>query len=252
MQYGHTEILACPACGFLYRKKNLLSGNTFKGTLWTDGFAAYPMLRRLPNVTRCFRCGAIFWVSDASIVGMIPNAIERMLANALHSNSHSAVSDEAKEGWEKATELTDLNERDCYEAIHSGKADTPERERQLRMLAWHEANQPYRYRGSDSEMNDGAVASAEGRLRDKVEFPRRNPLLRHKEVLDNLERLLELLDQSVAQERLLKAELLRELERYDESLQLLSSSFPEELQFVVEFIRKLAERHDPVVRQIQL
>jgi hypothetical protein len=62
-----------------------------------------------------------------------------------------------------------------------------------------------------------------------------------KEQVQNLKALSEMLDESEPNQRILKAEIARELGRSDECLLLLSYQFDEDYWFVVGFIRKLAE-----------
>jgi hypothetical protein len=65
----------------------------------------------------------------------------------------------------------------------------------------------------------------------------------------NLEALSALFDESLPGHRILKAEIARELGRYDECLLLLSYQFEEGYDWTVAFIRKLAEEK---VRTVKL
>jgi hypothetical protein len=65
-----------------------------------------------------------------------------------------------------------------------------------------------------------------------------------KEQVKNLKALVALLDESEPGERIFKAEIARELDRFDECLLLLSYQFEEGYEYVVGFIRKLAEEKE--------
>jgi endogenous inhibitor of DNA gyrase (YacG/DUF329 family) len=62
-----------------------------------------------------------------------------------------------------------------------------------------------------------------------------------KEQVKNLDALAALLDESEPGERILKAEVARELGRFDECLRLLSYQFGEDYDFVLSFIKSLAQ-----------
>ena len=50
---GPTDLLPCPASRDVVVRWTLASGNTFRGTLFSDGEIVFPMLPRLPTITRC-------------------------------------------------------------------------------------------------------------------------------------------------------------------------------------------------------
>ena len=66
----------------------------------------------------------------------------------------------------------------------------------------------------------------------------------------NLKALSEKLDETEPNQRILKAEIARELANFDECLRLLSHSFDERYGYAVGFIKKLAEEKVRVVRSI--
>jgi hypothetical protein len=70
-----------------------------------------------------------------------------------------------------------------------------------------------------------------------------------KEQVKNLNALAALMDESEPGQRILKAEIARELGEFDYCLRLLSSSFDEEYGHAVGYIRKLAEENVRSVKQ---
>lgn len=70
------------------------------------------------------------------------------------------------------------------------------------------------------------------------------------EQVKNLEALSALFDESLPGHQILKAEIARELGRFNECLQLLSYQFEEGYDWAVGFIRKLAEEKVRVVRAL--
>jgi hypothetical protein len=67
----------------------------------------------------------------------------------------------------------------------------------------------------------------------------------------NLDALSSLFDESLPGHRILKAEIARELGRFDECLLLLSYQFEEGYGWAVGFIRKLAEEKVRAVRPFE-
>lgn len=57
-------ILICPYCKGEKPVLQLMSGNTFGGTQWSDLKSEYPMLPRPSVIQRCPRCGKYYFVSS--------------------------------------------------------------------------------------------------------------------------------------------------------------------------------------------
>jgi hypothetical protein len=71
-----------------------------------------------------------------------------------------------------------------------------------------------------------------------------------KDQVQNLKALSDMLDEKEPNQRILKAEIARELGEFDECLRLLSQDFEERYGYAVGFIKKLAEEKVRVVRSI--
>jgi len=66
---GAEYIYQCPNCNNLLKRGSLISGNTFGATLFSDGKQIAPMLPDFPNLTKCKKCNAIFKISELKEVG---------------------------------------------------------------------------------------------------------------------------------------------------------------------------------------
>ena len=212
METGPDRVIACPQCGEPALVQTLYSGNTFGAREWTDGKMVAPMLPEPPLITRCKKCRSFYWLADAKEIGE-------------HTPDNT-------DKWKDTAYAAQLSEAECLEAINVGAANSKEREAVLRVLAWRAGNDEFRsgWQGADKQ--------------DPVGY-KRSP-----EAEKNLEVLLGMLDKSDPSQRLMQAEILRELERFDESLQVLASDFPREYEDIVSFIRSLALEMDSVVRLI--
>ncbi len=129
--------------------------------------------------------------------------------------------------WRELPEVEELAEEELLAALAEGVALDRNEERELRRRAWWAGNDPYRDPGTPWKP-----------------FAERAPAAR-----ENLRVLLELFDTDEPLDGLLKAEALRELERFDEAMTLLSRvPLPDELRKVAEQLRRLAEQGVPEVR----
>jgi hypothetical protein len=213
MTPGPTHILLCPHCEARHLLPTLNSGNTFGATFWTDGHRDAPMLPQQPPLTRCHGCDHFFWVRDARKEGE--------LSPWARAEERKAAEGAQKVRW--------LRESEYPEALAAGLANTPERERTARTLAWWAAN--------DARRNH--TSPAPRAQEDAARFH------------DNLERLLALLDtKDGPSDRLMRAEVLRELGRFEEALALLGEELPRNYEHARDVIRAACEARDANVRRL--
>ncbi len=102
----------------------------------------------------------------------------------------------------------------------------------MRIHAWWSSNDPLRSQGQSP-------------IDQTQDVPTRSP-----DAMMNLERLLELLDIGNPEQWLMKAELLREIGRFDEAIHLLESHDLWKYGTVSVLVRSLAQRKDSIVREI--
>jgi hypothetical protein len=128
-----------------------------------------------------------------------------------------------KPEWKDLDYAEEPSEDDYNAALHSGVASTPEKERYIRMRLWWRGNDHIR-RGDNTELSEAH--------------------------LENLRRFEAILSEEDDNQRLMKAEVLRQLSRYDEALHLLNSEFPDDYSHAVLLIRDLASRSDCKVAEL--
>lgn len=68
---GPILIYECPNCKNRIFNKSLLSGNTFGSIRYSDGYLRASMLPEYPSITKCKKCGTIYWLEKT-------NEIERI------------------------------------------------------------------------------------------------------------------------------------------------------------------------------
>jgi len=208
---GPDEIIGCPSCRKPLATGTILSGNTFGAAQWSDGKYEAPMLPEPIRVASCGHCQGVFWVEDAEWMGEVPNGIF----------DHSAERNPVPDAWREAPRLRPAD----LEELQSVWGATEDRQRRcfLSVKIWHLLNDVVRQEGVLPETQAAAFRT-------------------------NLEDLLLLLDEASSAERVMKAEVLRELGRQDEALALLAGA-PEALEWVASQIRALARAgHTAVTR----
>ena len=210
---GPDKIIECPKCKGLARVITLISGNSFGAQRWTDGKMIAPMLTLSPAITKCKSCNQYFWISDANSVGNFPK------------NQDEA--ENVPDDWKNAKRVRDLTKSEFLEALSLGAADSKERELHLRIRIWQAGNDPYR----------------SNYLRSVPQMP--------VEDKKNLARLLELLPISQPENRIMSAEILREIGKFDEAIKMLEFPFPAGYnEGAISLIRELARDKDSLVREI--
>ena len=118
-------------------------------------------------------------------------------------------------------------EADYLEAIASGLAPGAEREKYCRVHAWHASNDARRDLKSKSAAGELPIQTA-----------------------DNMKLLFAMLDRSAPEQRMLRAELARELGRFAEALDLLKFDFGADYGATAQVIRALATRGESAVAQV--
>jgi hypothetical protein len=168
-----------------------MSGNTFGATFFLDGRRIAPMLPDIPNLTKCKKCDAIFWLSDLQEIGKCRGVPEQ------------------KE-WEKANKVEHLKLNDLWRALQSlseycknldvmkedddGEFTPREREIFIRRRIWWEYN-----------------VKTKKTAREKV-LCQQNSI-----------ELLNLLNTDIPDERCMAAELNRNLGNFSECLELIQN-----------------------------
>jgi len=227
---GPDQIVACPSCHGLAKYATLMSGNTFGARVWTDGKREAPMLPQPPAVVKCSHCAACYWLADAKKVGELDLWGEDPLAEAEDWSATGENPLAVPESWRAAEYVEEPSESEYYAALRAGLATDSQQERALRIFAWWRSNDPYR----DSE--DPPSGDASGNTeRD-----------------ENLQALLPLLAGSADQDRIMRAELLRELGRWGEAEGALLRVRAKEFAPAVKQITALCRARDRSVRELKL
>lgn len=226
---GPDQIIACPSCGGLAKYATLMSGNTFGARVWTDGKQEAPMLPRPPAVVKCRHCAGYYWLADAKEVGELDLWGEDPLAPEEGWSSAEEHPLSVPESWRAAQYVEEPTEAEYYAALRAGLAEDRKQERALRIFAWWRSNDAFR----DGEEMPAADVPGQAEREEQ------------------LRALLPLLEGSSDQDRIMRAELLRELGRWGEAEGALLRVRSAEFAPVVKQIMALCQARDRWVRELK-
>jgi hypothetical protein len=202
----------------LVKIETIQSGNTFGACFWTDGKCEAPCLPDLPWLQRHPKSNELFWTDECEKISEEDNPEDDFFEELLSEETAVKQPGEyADTPYAVKPSVDDYNR-----ALATGLASSNEKERHIRMRLWWAANDPIR-RGKASTLSDR----------------------------DNLLQLLELLNDSDPEQRLMAAEARRELGNFDRASMLLQFNFPDRLNHTANFIKKLNEQKDVTVRQVK-
>ena len=173
------------------------------------------MLPHPPAIVRCDGCGHVYWLKDAQKIGEL----------SLGEKCESAAPPE----WQQAEFVHEPDEGGYYRAIGRGMARTREEEKEARILAWWKSNEPLR---RDLNVMPSGI-DVGGRQA-------------------NLECLISLLDEDEERDRITKAEILRELGRFEEALATLGAVHQGDSPLFARQIERFCKEGDKLVKRIDL
>ena len=225
MLLGPNIIYSCPKCLNFIRKGSLSSWNTIGAIQYSDGKTIAPMFHEFPNLIKCKKCDTILWLNEIEHIGICE------------------LGKECKPEWANADRAESLDIPDLFQCLELGDIkNDKEKELFVRQSIWWTFNDrirkyvfyTYLLEGGFSEdyleytycltnrelsaisqlMKDGLFK--EGKeifIQESDEF-----LWKH-----NCQRLIELLDKENINQRIMTAELYRNLGEFDTCLELINS-----------------------------
>jgi hypothetical protein len=192
------------------------------------------MLPQFPIVTRCQECRSIFWIADAPVVGKYGG----------YDRTFIDTSD-VSPAWKEAPTVQWLDLDDLSDALDMqwSAAD----ERILLTKQWHRLNDPLRLAMQPPVRRNRHLEGQDARVLWEAYLGRPSLSVSHyapdpMALANCLERLIPLLDLTSVDDRLLKVEALREMQRYDDALLLLKEAH----EHICESIKVWPKRDDEI------
>lgn len=241
-RFAPPTLIACPHCEGILHKSQLASFSSRATQYWTDRQNNTPFANVVAPLVRCPLCQNLFWKSEAKEIGNLPwqpspmSRLSIWYAKLTRDKEKKLAEQDA---WNKIpTEFK--NAPDCIpsefadwlEVLQSSAKLSSEREMEARRNFWRTSNDHVRIK------TDGQPCRAE-------------PALTEAEANANRLALLQLLEDNASSASTEKAELLRQLGRFDEAVQILQSASQKEHSPLAEKIMQLAKNCDISIRDVQ-
>ncbi|MEC5159767.1 hypothetical protein RCH08_000895 [Janthinobacterium sp. CG_S6] len=211
--FANPAVYQCPACQGLLLRERLRSFNTFGVTSWSDGDATFSRLPSRSPLIRCPCCPAVFWQDDVQPIGELPKKpmrresmgwFMRMLVR-LGGDENGDIQTQrdwnaAPTEWRAAEYDEELEYGDLCLALSGLRSPDHPREKFIRRRIWWLTNDC-------------------GRIYRNGKCAAEHPLVPPTAARENMLRLLELNEQEGGS-LVERAELLRQMERFDDAVQL--------------------------------
>jgi predicted RNA-binding Zn-ribbon protein involved in translation (DUF1610 family) len=184
MDFGDKVIYQCPNCGKLTGSFSVISMNDFGATSYSDGYTRGIMYSDSPEIAKCKKCRTFYWLKKENIIGYY---------GPLTVNSK----------WSKAPEPELLEKNDYIKALKRKVYRNKDEERYIRNKVWLAFNS--KMRGDIPE--------------DALIFKKDEKTLYE----SNCKRLIKLYNMANIDEKLIIAELHRNLGSFSESIEILKT-----------------------------
>ncbi len=218
------ELISCPLCDAAARKPTLLSGNDFDAVFWSDGRRVAPSLPLPTPVASCHACNRCFWLDDAAVRPDDPDPPLPWWRLVFRPDRRRPLTE-----WDDAPEVQEPDEAGYLQALARGWTVGEEQERSLRVLVWWRGNDRFRpdpY--GHAPLDVPAIPDSDADAAPWLDDARRA----------NMVALMALLDQS-AEDRLMRTELLRQLDRQDGAIGVLDTLEADTYPEFVALLRRL-------------
>jgi hypothetical protein len=229
---GPNLIKQCHHCQKPIAEPTIISGNTFGETVWTDGKRDAIMLPVTPWLVKCPHCRRLLWLDEASQLG--------------EEQPFREDSD-----WPEAKGYLELSEQDYLATIEMECADSRQKVSYVRLRAWcsylYHSPKYKRHANKMRYIRMRAWWAANDRVRHHDSG---GPAPLSEKARRNMEAILGSLSEKDEHQRLMKAELLRELGRFEEAERLLSRKYSAEVQRAVQRIAELVRERSTAVAVI--
>lgn len=210
MRPGSIKIIKCEKCFDLICVGTYTSMNTMNSEIWTDGRIFGIFYSRPEPIVKCPYCLEMIWKEEQEEIDSVPYSNSVPCENIMYV---------------KSLELQDYYDMLCDSNLNNKK------ERYIRIQIWQLEN--------DSRRPLDGEACTTKRTIIKKDFSLRE--------IYNMKSLLHLLDSNNELERIMLAEVNRNLSRFDVAYRLLDKDFSDKNIGIALFIRRLTIERNPFI-----
>ena len=225
---GPSVVVSCPLCNVVGCYETQISGNTLRGTYYTDGKAVFPMMVQVPDVVQCPGCRRPYWLSLATELGEVDRwGSADTDQDGLPINPH----------FRDAPVLSEPTESEYLSGLDDLIRAKPADELTVRLLAWWRGNDRYRVDETES-----VPEPAPADLPQLAAMRRAN--------IDGLLKILPDVDADDPSRPLMRAEVFRQIGEFDRALELLARPYPQEFAEAVMRLSALCKDRDTALRTL--
>jgi hypothetical protein len=225
---GPSVVVSCPLCNVVGCYETQISGNTLRGTYYTDGKAVFPMMVQVPDVVQCPGCSRPYWLSLATELGEVDRWRSAETGpDGLPINPH----------FRDAPVLAEPTESEYLNGLDDLIRAKPADELTVRLLAWWRGNDRYRVDETES-----VPEPAPADLPQLAAMRRAN--------IDGLLKILPDVDADDPSRPLMRAEVFRQIGEFDRALELLAHPYPQEFADAVMRLSALCKDKDTALRTL--
>ncbi len=231
----HYKYYKCPHCGKRLFMQKMRSGNTFGIINYSDGSWIAPMYYVSPFISKCKECRNFFWTDELEEIN-IPNLNFNTWGIELDSeisipilNSENRLVRHAEYIYKlkfdrEIAKIPFLEINEYFQAIKKGLGETIDKEILLRREIWWTYNTRIR--------NNKKLFTSE---KDETRWA------------DNVKKLIEILDDSTINNKLMIAELYRNLGSFETSINILNTINNEELNWIKYILIEECKKNNKLV-----
>lgn len=212
------EIRQCPNCDCKFQFRVTASHNTIDAKFYTDGYVEGPMYDAGSELLRCPECKRYFWQKD------VPKELSMRDSKFRSDPERRSLPHEISVGGNDYDELLDQS-----------FWKTEDQEKYIRIRAWWSFNNGNR----SNQLNELMLILY---LNDSEKIEKDFDLSPKQE--DNLNKLLKLLDPNDQNDSIMRAEIYRQLGKFDECLNQLDKAYDDDLRAAIETIKDLANSNN--------
>ena len=230
MLLGPKVVVICPSCNVMGSHEPLLSGNTFDGTYYTDGQAVFPMLPPNPTIVQCPGCRRPYWLSLATEFKLGGLGPFEMVETHIQGSP-------VKQHFSDVPKLAEPTEYEYLSGIDDLIKAKPNAALMVRLMAWWRGNDRYRLQTLKHALENASPSTPQ-----LAAMRRAN--------IDALLNLLPDVDENDPLKPLLRAEIFRQIGKFDRALELLARPYPDEYAGVIKRLSALCRDKDTVLRTL--
>ncbi len=218
MKPGPTIVYQCPTCKKLVTNRSLYSGNTFGAKVYSDKKQIAPMLPEAPAIAICSDCKTIYWLNETNEIGEYDDVADNKI-------------------WNYAEKARFLTLKEYFMALEQKVYTNPYDEFLIRNWILWCFNDRIREPGKWSRFF--GVPKVYTSEKEKTLWT------------ENNEKLISLLDLNDVNEKIMIAELSRNLGRFERCVELWNSIDDADVRWLKVLVLKECEKKNSNVFQIR-